>query len=164
MEEEHHLLDATWALWAHFPRNNNWNDTSSSLVTEITTAEEIIALNDLLPTDVTTKGMLFLMRKNVAPLYEDPVNANGGAFSYRVTNADVPSTWRQVTYALVGETLSTNPDIVPTITGVTISPKKNFCIIKIWMSTTEHSDPAQMALNIPHLSSAACLFKPHPKY
>jgi translation initiation factor 4E len=163
-EEEQQPFEASWVIWAHSPRNNNWNDTSCSKLATIATVEQAIAINALIPADVVTKCMLFVMRDGVAPLYEDPANANGGAFSYRVSNHDVPTAWSNVCYALMGETLATTPELMAEITGVTISPKKNFCIIKIWTRSLTHTNAQHVAPNIRQLNSNSCLFKPHPKY
>ena len=32
----------------------------------------------------------------------------------------------------------------PYINGITISPKKNFCIIKIWLATCDVQDPSKI--------------------
>ena len=60
---------------------------------------------------------------------------NGGCFSFKVNNSDVYKTWTQLSYLLTGETLSNNHKLQEKITGITISPKKTFCILKIWLET-----------------------------
>ena len=62
-------------------------------------------------------------------MWEDPANCNGGAFSFKINHRISYSIWRTITYLAIGEQLdNTNKNI---ITGITISPKKNFSIIKI---------------------------------
>ena len=46
------------------------------------------------------------------------------------------------------------------ITGITISPKKSFCIIKIWMIDCTEQNVRKIR-EIPNLSSNGCLFKKH---
>jgi len=46
------------------------------------------------------------------------------------------------------------------INGITISPKKNFCIIKIWLATCKHTDPT--LITYPNnLQAKGCIFKKH---
>ena len=46
------------------------------------------------------------------------------------------------------------------INGITISPKKNFCIIKIWLSNCNYQNPSIIIDNI-GITSQGCLFKTH---
>jgi hypothetical protein len=51
------------------------------------------------------------------------------------------------------------------VTGITISPKKNFCIIKIWMTDCNNQNPAIVTSDVKGLSPQGCLFKKHtPEY
>ena len=55
-------------------------------------------------------------------------------------------------------------DMSGTITGISISPKKQFSVLKIWTSTKEYTDPKLIA-HIQGLSPSSCLFKSHvPEY
>jgi hypothetical protein len=71
----------------------------------------------------------------------------------------VYNTWKQLSYVLLGETLTTEA-LSNTITGITISPKKNFCIIKIWISNCDNTQPSILT-DIDGLNKPTCLFKKH---
>jgi hypothetical protein len=103
--------------------------------------------------------MLFLMRKGIYPTWEDPSNINGGCFSFKINNKMVYNTWKSLSYVLLGETLTTET-MSSTITGITISPKKNFCIIKIWISNCDNTQPSLLT-DIDGLNKSTCLFKKH---
>ena len=75
--------------------------------------------------------MLFLMRDGIQPTWEDEKNRKGGCFSYKVANKFVTTAWKQLSYTLMGETLTKDINLRPTINGITISPKKNFCIMRM---------------------------------
>lgn len=108
--------------------------------------------------------MLFIMRENTQPIWEDPVNRNGGCFSYKIFNKNVISVWNTLCHALVGESMSINKEFVSSITGLTISPKKNFCIIKIWVSNCNNQDQTSL-INFESLNTHNCIFKKHiPEY
>ena len=49
------------------------------------------------------------------------------------------------------------PSIQEAITGISISPKKNFCILKVWLSSCAHQD----ASKITYLKPNGCIFKKH---
>jgi hypothetical protein len=104
--------------------------------------------------------MLFVMRSGITPMWEDPKNRNGGCFSYKVINKQVPELWKTLFYLLCGETLCVEQKHNKHINGITISPKKNFCIIKIWLDTSLYQDP-NMIVQIPNLMKQGCLFKKH---
>jgi hypothetical protein len=72
----------------------------------------------------------------------------------------VPEVWKNLFYALCGETLSTNPKYSPLINGITISPKKNFCIIKVWLKNLTMQDPKNL-IDIPNLSRNGVAFNQH---
>jgi hypothetical protein len=104
--------------------------------------------------------MLFVMREGITPMWEDSRNRNGGCFSYKVLNKHVPEVWKNLFYLLCGEALCEDIDDMKHMNGITISPKKNFCIIKIWLDISELQDP-NVIININNLSKQGCLFKRH---
>ncbi len=151
-----------WNLFYHLPQNKNWDLGSYKVISTegIDTAEKLVAIADALPPNVVKYCMLFVMRAGITPMWEDPQNRNGGFFSYKVTNKFVPEVWRQLFYALCGETLCTNPKYNKLINGITVSPKKNFCIFKIWTRSIELQD-GRAFIDIPNLSKNGVAFKQH---
>ena len=162
---EHHTLHNEWTLWAHLPHDTDWSTKSYRNVHTVSTVEATIALMESLPEVLVANCMLFIMKKGIIPVWEDKHNRTGGCFSYKIPNKTVYSIWKELTYMLVGETLSENKKFVDTITGITISPKKSFCIIKIWLSTCSFQDSSIILDSIRGLTSGGCLFKKHnPEY
>ena len=150
-----------WNLWAHLPHDTDWSTSSYKKIYTFTTVEETVAITETLPDPLIKNCMLFIMQDGIVPMWEDPKNRNGGCFSYKVSNKNVCDVWRELTYVLVGESVSSNANFVNCITGITISPKKNFCIVKIWMTNCEHQNPAVVTTEINWLVSQGCLFKKH---
>jgi hypothetical protein len=109
--------------------------------------------------------MLFMMKEGVKPTWEDPKNRNGGCFSYKVSNKNVYKVWKDLTYVVAGASISKNMNFVNSVTGITISPKKNFCILKIWMTDCNNQNPAIVTGDVKGLAAQGCLFKKHtPEY
>ena len=158
---ETHKLIHKWNLSAHFPQDPNWSVKSYKMVHQFKTVEETIGITEMIPEGLVKNCMLFIMKDGITPLWEDSKNRNGGYFSYRVSNKHIYEVWKELTYVLVGETLSANISFVNRITGITTSPKKNFCIVKIWMTNCEHQNPQVVTDDIKNLIPQGCLFKKH---
>ena len=162
--ESHHALSAGWTLWCHLPHDTDWSLKSYIKLYDFNTVEQAVSVTEMLPPKLVMNCMLFLMREGITPIWEDVRNRNGGCFSYKVSNKDVHDCWRQLTYVLVGNSISTNKALLPVVNGITISPKKNFCIVKIWLANCKFQNAAvinEMVGITPH----GCLFKKHtPEY
>ena len=131
-DKEHYLLDK-WNCWAHLPQDNNWGLSSYKKIT--------------------------CMRDGINPYWEDPKNIKGGCFSYKVNYKCVNECWKNLSYLLLGETL-TNENVSNNINGITISPKKNFCIVKIWLNTCDYMD-VNIIKDIQELPKHGAFFKKH---
>jgi hypothetical protein len=163
--ETFHNLSANWTLWAHLPHNTDWSITSYIPISTFTTVEETIAVTETLPSVLVENCMLFMMKEGIKPTWEDPKNRNGGCFSYKVTNKNVYKVWKELTYVVVGASISNNMNFVNCVTGITISPKKNFCIIKIWMTDCNNQNPGIVTNDVKGISPQGCIFKKHtPEY
>jgi len=161
----YHPLSNRWTLWAHLPHDTDWSIKSYIPISTFTTVEDAIAVTETLPSVMVENCMLFMMKEGINPTWEDPKNRNGGVFSYKITNKHVCKAWKDLTYTVVGETVSKNPSFVNCVNGITISPKKNFCIIKIWMSDCNNQNPQVVTTDLKLLSPQGCLFKKHtPEY
>jgi hypothetical protein len=165
MTPEHHKLHDNWTLWAHLPHDTDWTPKSYKNIFTMNSVEEAITITETLPEILVKNCMLFIMREGIKPIWEDVKNRNGGCFSYKVINKNVYDVWRDFTYVLVGNTISANDSFVASVNGITISPKKNFCIIKIWMSNCSFQNPDIITNQVKGLDSHGCLFKKHtPEY
>ena len=161
---EAHFLNDKWVLWAHLPHDTDWTLKSYKEIYEINNIETVNAINKTIPEKMVKNCMLFLMRKNINPVWEDPLNCNGGCFSFKVLNKNVPSVWKDLSYVLTGETVSNDSKFQEKVTGITISPKKSFSILKIWMNNLTYQNP-RVITEINGLDIRGCLFKKHkPNY
>jgi hypothetical protein len=104
------------------------------------------------------------MREGIDPMWEHPDNRDGGCFSYKVGNKSVAQVWKNLSYILAGETLTNNHKMGKIINGITISPKRSFCIVKVWLKNCKIQNPEKLS-NVPGLNPAGCIFKRHkPEY
>jgi translation initiation factor 4E len=164
-KETFHPLSNNWTLWAHLPHNTDWTLKSYIPISTFTSVEETIGVTETLPSILVENCMLFIMKEGIKPIWEDPNNRNGGSFSYKVSNKNVYKVWKDLTYVVIGGTISKQSNFVNCVTGITISPKKSFCIIKIWMSDCNNQNPAIVTSDVKGLIPQGCLFKKHnPEY
>jgi translation initiation factor 4E len=161
---EKHMLSDKWVLWAHLPHDTDWSLKSYINIITLENVEDTISIINTIPEKLVKNCMLFVMREGINPTWEDKRNCKGGCFSFKVNNKIVHSVWNDLLKSITGESISSNVDFIKDINGITISPKKSFCIIKIWMGSVDYQNP-KLIMNIDGLSMHGCLFKKHkPEY
>ena len=161
IQSHQHMLNDKWNLYYHLPHDKNWDVSSySAIMSSIDNAEQIILLNQTIHDNVLKNCMLFVMREGITPMWEDPRNRNGGCFSYKISNRFVAEVWKKLFYMITGETICKDTSNSKHVNGITVSPKKNFCIVKIWLDVSTLQDP-NIISNIPNLQQQGCLFKKH---
>lgn len=158
--QQFNQLSDKWVLWAHLPHDTNWGLDSYIKVLSFNTVEELCSLMFHLNENVVKNCMLFLMRDHIKPVWEDKNNKNGGSFSFKINNKNVSSAWTNLSYAVCGNNISKDYELYKNISGITISPKKSFCIVKIWMKDTSFQNPQKLE-KIKGLNFQGCLFKKH---
>ncbi len=156
--EEQTFLDECWTLYFHDPDNSDWGENSYKSINTISTIEDWID-TDIAFTDLWTKGMFFLMREHIQPRWEDPENRKGGCFSFKVNKPDVQIFWFTMCSRFLGNTLGKNEDVNTKICGVSISPKRNYCIMRIWIGSHEFNKIDNYNINIPEYTQV--MYKEH---
>jgi translation initiation factor 4E len=160
MDPNEYKLANRWGFYIHLQNTSDWSFSSYYKIMDILTAYDAIHMVQEVPFEMIKKTILFVMRDNVKPMWEDEANREGGGFSFRVYNKHVEKVWKTLFYRLMGGTLTHKPEVAENIMGISLSPKKSFCIIKIWMRTCNHLNHAVFA-DIEDLDKKGCLFKKH---
>ena len=154
------LLNTPWSLWYHLPNEQNWDENSYNLICNFNDISSCVALTNTITENFITNCMFFLMRNEIKPMWEDKENINGGCFSLKIQNKYVYKTWNKLIYSIVGETLFDDETIMNDVNGITISPKRYFCIIKIWMKNCDTTDIKLLNQKL-NISVETFLFKKH---
>jgi translation initiation factor 4E len=129
--------DNNVTLYAHLPYDTDWTINSYKTIHTFKTADELINLYNKIPDEIVKNCMLFLMKNDIKPMWEDVNNKNGGSFSFRIENNKILDKWFLISYLFLNNKLISSNSI---INGITISPKKNFNILKIWVSNCKNKD------------------------
>jgi hypothetical protein len=144
-----HVLNNKWSLYYHLINNNDWSIDSYQKLIEFDNLEQTIENYKYIDEDILKKTMLFLMRENINPIWEDENNINGACYSFKIQNKNITNVWKNISYSLVSENLlSENTD---KINGISVSPKKFFCILKIWIKDTTLSNAKFLNDNLKNL-------------
>lgn len=154
-------LKETFNVYLHLPQDTNWDISSYKVITSLTSIDELVEFFREIHPNIVEKGMLFVMKNNIQPLWEHSENINGGSFCYKVPKSVVSTTFKLLVYCFVGNCLSENEAFANDITGLTISPKiGDFSIIKIWTKSLKFQDPT-LVKKIENLGPTKCIFKKH---
>ena len=114
--------------------DNDWSINSYKKIYTFNTIEKAACLIENLNSEIIEKTMIFLMKNDIKPIWEVEENKRGGCFSYKITTCYIYELWKKMSYMLIGNSLIDDDIIVKNINGISISPKKNYCILKIWIN------------------------------
>jgi hypothetical protein len=143
--------------------DTQWNIASYKIIMKhIDNPISLIELKKQINETIVIKSMLFIMRDNIAPMWEDPLNKNGGCFSFKISSSVIHSVWWDFVFLLCGETLMKDPKNMKKVNGLTISPKYEHSIIKIWLKdlTLQSFDILNLS-GVRDLDTQKPLFKKH---
>ena len=150
-------LNDSWVLWYHNPNDTNWDISSYKIISKITTIDEYWNTYEFIKNHIIENSMLFIMREGIQPLWEDPKNIDGGCWSFKITKGNIKKYWEELSIYLLGENIIKENNI---INGLSISPKKSFCITKIWNSdkNINSKELLNKSINVPF---ECCIYKQH---
>ena len=128
------FLNDIWTLYFHDPGDSNWNTTSYIVLGSINSVTDFWNHSKNLK-DHVNQGMFFLMREYVFPMWDEKENIEGGCLSIKVLKENIEVFWEDLCMKILGETLLKEDfrHKWNVVNGISTSPKKHFCIIKIWL-------------------------------
>jgi hypothetical protein len=150
-------LDNEWTFYFHDPNNSNWEISSYIVVEKIKTVNEWIQVFHSFK-NVWNKGMFFLMKETIQPIWEHEYNKNGGCMSFKLWKTEVNDCWLDLTGKLITNSLLKEGSS-DKISGISISPKRNYCIVRIWLVDSVLSDAGLYNIAVPSYSKI--IYKSH---
>lgn len=136
-------LHTKWGLYYHNPNSNDWSNDSYKRISQLNTVDAFCVLYKEMDFQECAQGMFFLMRSDIMPTWEDTHNRNGGCWSFKVSLEHFFYVWKNLSMMLVGETLCKEPML---LNGISVSPKRGFCIVKLWNRDSKHTDTSVLHL------------------
>lgn len=172
-------LHSTWTLYWHKSFDNDWSPESYKKIISIDSIITFWRVFNNLPR--YNNHFWFLMRGDHPPMWEDPVN-RGQGFIYKVPLKDkvpneiripaVDAEYKPVGYqpagfcnyvdlilSVIGEMITDDSE---RIIGVSISPKKGECQIRLWDTRPETPLVFGHDFKNPVILSTEPLVNPHP--
>jgi hypothetical protein len=156
---EEYILNDTWVLWYHPINEQAWTKDTYEKIVEIQTIKEFYEMVNSFPSFL--KGMFFFMRKGIFPQWEDEQNIKGGYFSYKINKQLAEEAWINCCKACIGESVTTKPEDMVDINGISYSPKISNCIIKILNANINKGKKDYLSVDIPHVHPNSSQYKPH---
>jgi len=69
--------------------------------------------------------------------------------------------WFELMMFMIGECITTNTSDSILINGISVSPKKNFCILKIWNNTSNQRDKELLSKKLTFLNMDEVMYSAH---
>ena len=126
-------LNTNWCLWYHSINDNSWKNSSYKELYKIRNLYDLKCLNDTIKKIHLQNSMFFIMREDIFPTWEDPDNRNGCCVSFKISSNVLDDQWNLIINMILSEDIIKEKEKYDLITGVSISPKKEFNIVKIWL-------------------------------
>lgn len=133
-------LPNTYTLWFHSSTDQDWTINSYNEIFSFNTIDEFWTLTNAITSrpKMLLNAMFFIMRQGVKPTWEDPANNSGGCVTWKVDKEDVVQCWENMCAMYISGGLNC---LIPYgINGISISPKKNNNILKVWLSSPVPGD------------------------
>jgi hypothetical protein len=91
-------LQYSWSIWAHYINDTDWSNKSYITIHNCSNVEEIIAFYEtfILSEGVIRKYMLFFMKEDILPMWEDEANRNGGCFWFKIPLDNIHTNWKTI--------------------------------------------------------------------
>jgi hypothetical protein len=153
-------LNDIWVLWYHDPELKDYSLKSYIKVAYFTTSQQFWSVIDTIPKEAWECGMFFFMKQDYKPLWESEEHRNGGAWSKKIDATQSHTTFIDLmVHCITNELLIDNKD---SLAGISISPKGQFHIIKVWNISTKISEKKNLNQNLTYFKvTDDVVYTPH---
>ena len=150
-------LQNSWVLYFHSFEEKSYSESSYIRLKKISFIEDFGSLFRELSPKILNKGMFFLMKSNILPIWEACENKNGGFYSFKGNIEDIQKAYTEICMATTGGWLTTN-NTINQVNGVSLNPRKHCVIYKIWSKSNKNI--ITFYNKIPFLNGK-CIFSAH---
>ena len=137
----------SWILWYHDPENHDYSLNGYVRIADFSTPQQMWSVVEAIPKDAWECGMFFFMRDGFKPLWDCPENEHGGSWSKKVDISNIHDIFIDLmVHCVANDVLVKNKE---TLAGITVSPKGQFSIIKVWNTSIAINDRTNLNVKIP---------------
>lgn len=128
------LICDKYTLWFHSPNEESFDANTFKKVCDIMTSDDFLALNYALlkKDDLLLNGLFYFMKNDIQPVWNNDEHINGGSISWKIDKFDAIKCWINILNLFVSGKFDSMEQYG--ITGISINPKKNCNILKIWFN------------------------------
>jgi hypothetical protein len=153
------IMPNKWVLWYHDPNDSDYSEKSYTNIATLSTPAEFWTVIDAISKDAWESGMFFFMRDGYRPLWEAPEHIRGGAWSKKVDARETCEMFIDaMAHCFINGFLTNYKEA---IVGVSVSPKGQFHIIKVWNTTTNITDRKLFAPTMKMKGTDDIVYKAH---
>ena len=151
-------LNDIWSFYFHDPHDHNWDLKSYTFIKNISTVNDFIEILYVFK-QLLNNGMFFIMREHITPRWEDDNNITGGCFSFKIGKHILHDKILEICSQILGETLGKTDKLSMNINGISISPKRNYYIVRIWIKDKKFASFNNYNIKVPKFSTL--MYKNH---
>lgn len=154
-------LNSQWSLWYHSVTDKSWKKNSYKELFTIKDLYGLKTIHDVIMRHHLQNGMFFMMRDDIFPTWEDPDNREGCCISFKVGSDVLKEQWMMIVNQVLGEDILHEMGETTEINGISVAPKKEFNIIKLWMRNNYTEYPTFLKEYGPYFTNDKALIKKH---
>ena len=102
------------------------------MIYELNNLFDIKIILDYIQSNHLQNSMFFIMRNDIFPTWEYIDNREGCYISFKIPGSQLKNNWDTILKEILTENIFTNKEKHLELNGFSISPKKEFNIIKLW--------------------------------
>jgi hypothetical protein len=156
----HVIPTGSWTIYFHEPEDKSWAIDSYKRVACMNTWEGLGTVLREMGTQRIINGMMFAMRGDTLPLWENKANIRGGSYCLKVSRRSAADIYERYLAAAGLGGAACDPSNA--IVGVTMSPKKGFCIIKLWNANAKaFNNPSDVTILHDEVKTEEILYRPN---
>jgi hypothetical protein len=130
---EEYLLDTKWKIWYHSINDSSWKNSSYKMIYGINNLYDLKIVRDKIQSNHLQNGMFFVMKEDIFPTWEYVDNREGCCISFKVPASQLLNEWNSIFIKIVTNEIFKEKSKINELNGFSISPKKEFNIIKLWL-------------------------------
>jgi len=154
-------LQNRWNIYTHSTIDNNWNNESYNKLFSLDNLFDLKIFNNSVNKPFFSNNMIFIMRDNIFPTWEDKSNKEGCTASYKINTNDFYNLFEKIFESIICENIHKDIDKYNEINGISIIPKKKFFIFKIWFKSNINNAENYINIIKPYIVNKNCRLKKH---
>ena len=151
-------FETEWKVFFHDFMDSNWNRDSYEQLAVINSIQDFWTVFGVIQ-EWLSHGMFFFMRNNVFPKWDDNENKSMSYLSMKILKTKTTEFVEHMLVLMLSNTLMKDKSNACLINGLSISPKKNFCICKVWIDSIDDGLKDIELFNIPNIYHGEVFFR-----